>query len=39
MYAYTQMVFAEIPGTCKYDTTSNCITLLKIIEYIDIINS
>ena len=30
--------FAEIPGTCKFDTTANCITLINIIEYIDIIN-
>ena len=32
-------VFAKIPCTCKYNTTSNCNTLLKIIEYIDIIIS
>ena len=38
IHAYTQMFFAKIHGTCKYDTTSNCITLLQIIEYINIIN-
>ena len=27
-YAYTQMVFDETPGTCKYKDTSNCIALL-----------
>jgi hypothetical protein len=27
IYAYTQMFFAKIPGTCKYNTTSNCIAL------------
>ena len=39
IYTYTQMFFAKIPGTGKYNTTSNCISLLKIIEYIDIVNS
>ena len=29
IYAYTQKVFDEIPGTCKYNTTSNCVTLLR----------
>jgi len=39
IYAYTQMSFAKIPGTCKYNSTSNFITLLQIIDVIDIVNS
>ena len=31
--------FSKVPDTCKYNTTSNCITLLKIIEYTDISNN
>jgi hypothetical protein len=35
IYAYTRMFFSKYPGKSKYNTTSNCISLLKIIEYID----